>query len=107
VATAAGRTKVEGILARLGVEDFEVVAHEAGVRPIVRRSMPLIGRTPRGEVVFNGLGSKGAVYAPGMGRRLAEWLVQGRAIDPELDVGHFMTDHPAASRGLRPPEDLA
>ncbi|MEM9235484.1 MAG: FAD-dependent oxidoreductase [Verrucomicrobiota bacterium] len=88
--TLAGRIRVEEMLERLGVQDFEVVAHEAGVRPIVRRSKPLIGRTPAGEVVFNGLGSKGSLYAPGAARRLAEWLTEGKEIDETLDVGKWL-----------------
>ncbi|BCX46718.1 FAD-dependent oxidoreductase [Haloferula helveola] len=87
--TQAGRERGEEILRALGVGDFEVVDHEAGVRPIVRRSMPLIGEV-NGEVVFNGLGSKGSLYAPGVARRLAEWLVDGVEIDGELDAGRWL-----------------
>lgn len=87
--TRAGRTRVEEIVRTLGGEDFEVVAHEAGVRPIVRRSIPLIG--PLGdEVIFNGLGSKGSLYAPGVARRLADWLVDGSEIEPDLEVGRWL-----------------
>ncbi|MCH7228756.1 NAD(P)/FAD-dependent oxidoreductase [Haloferula sp. A504] len=87
--TAAGRARVEEIVRTLGGENFEVVAHEAGVRPIVRRSMPLIGKVG-GEVVFNGLGSKGSLYAPGVARRLAEWIVDGTEIESELELGRWM-----------------
>lgn len=87
--TAAGRARVEEILRTLSGTSFEVVAHEAGVRPIVRRSMPLIGMVG-GEVVFNGLGSKGSLYAPGVARRLGEWLVDGTEIEEELEVGRWM-----------------
>jgi glycine/D-amino acid oxidase-like deaminating enzyme len=88
--TAKGRTQVEGILARLGVTDYRVVAHEAGIRPIVRRSMPLIGELSDGSVVFNGLGSKGSLYAPGTSRRLVEWLIDGKPIEDDLDVARWM-----------------
>lgn len=87
--TEAGRERVEEILRALGVEGFEVVAHEAGVRPIIRRSMPLIGEVD-GEIVFNGLGSKGSLYAPGVARRLVEWMIDGTEIDPELDVAGWL-----------------
>ena len=87
--TEAGRTRVEEILRGLGVEDFEIVSHEAGVRPIVRRSMPLIGKAGD-AVVFNGLGSKGSLYAPGVARRLAEWLVDGSEIENELDAAAWL-----------------
>jgi glycine oxidase len=88
--TEAGRLRVGEILQRLGVGEYEVVAHEAGIRPIVRRSMPLIGRLPDGKVGFNGLGSKGSLYAPGVARRLTEWLLEGKEIEEELDVERWM-----------------
>lgn len=89
--TMAGRIRVEEILGRLGIAEFEVVAHEAGIRPIVRRSMPLIGRLADGSVGFNGLGSKGSLYAPGVARRLVEWLLDGKEIEEDLRVEHWMS----------------
>ena len=88
--TEAGRLRVSEILSGLGVEEWELVAHEAGIRPIVRRSMPLIGRLPDGAVGFNGLGSKGSLYAPGVARRLVEWMIEGREIEEDLDVERWM-----------------
>lgn len=88
--TAAGRTRVEEILAVLGVSDYEVVRHEAGVRPIVRRSQPLIGRLDDGSRIFNGLGSKGSLYAPRVSEMLADWLVEGAEIEPDFDVRGFL-----------------
>jgi len=88
--TETGRERVLQILENLGVDSFDGVDHEAGVRPIVRRSMPLIGHLEDGSVIFNGLGSKGSLYAPGVARRLVDWLVDGRAIDAELDVAGWV-----------------
>lgn len=86
--TSAGRLKVEAIAAKLGGGTFEVIAHEAGIRPILRRSEPLIG--PLGEGwMFNGLGSKGSLYAPGMASRLVSWLLDGIEPEPEVDFRHF------------------
>ncbi len=84
--TAAGRARVEEIARLLGGADFEVTGHEAGVRPIVRKSQPVIGPLEDGRIVFNGLGSKGSLYAPGVARRLAEWLANETDIEPGLDV---------------------
>lgn len=84
--TREGREKVEEIARVLGGDDFEVIGHDAGVRPIVRRSQPVIGELPDGRVIFNGLGSKGSLYAPGVADRLVKWLTDGAGIDPELDV---------------------
>lgn len=88
--TDAGRLRVSEILSRLGVGEWGLVAHEAGIRPIVRRSMPLIGRLPDGSVGFNGLGSKGSLYAPGVARRLVEWMIEGKEIEEDLDVEKWM-----------------
>lgn len=73
--TEAGKEKVMAIARRLGGDgDFEILAHEAGVRPILRRSEPLIGPLENNDWMFNGLGSKGSLFAPGIARRLARWI---------------------------------
>lgn len=82
--SSAGRARVEQITARLGGGDFEVIAHQAGIRPILRRSEPLIGPTGDGDWMFNGLGSKGSLYAPGIARRLARWLIDHE--EPEAEA---------------------
>lgn len=88
--TEKGRARVEEIAARLGGADFEVIRHEAGVRPILRRSQPLIGPLADGGWMFNALGSKGSLYAPGMAARLAAWLIEGREPEPEVDFRRFL-----------------
>ncbi|GAA5125954.1 FAD-binding oxidoreductase [Luteolibacter yonseiensis] len=87
--TAKGRARVEEIAGRLGGGAFEVIGHEAGVRPILRRSQPLIGPMADGGWMFNALGSKGSLYAPGMAARLAAWLVDGTEPEPEVDFRKF------------------
>ena len=94
--TPEGRARIGEILRALGGDDFEVIAHDAGVRPIVRKSQPLIGALPDGRVIFNGLGSKGSLYAPGVSARLNAWLSEGLPIEPDLDVaglGLRRSDH--------------
>ncbi len=88
--TEKGRARVAEIAARLGgAGDYVVISHEAGVRPILRRSQPLMGPLADGGWMFNALGSKGSLYAPGMAARLAAWLVEGREPEPEVDFHHF------------------
>ncbi|MBC8127623.1 MAG: FAD-binding oxidoreductase [Gloeobacteraceae cyanobacterium ES-bin-144] len=87
--TEAGRVRVEEIVRKLGGGDFQVIDHQAGVRPILRRSEPLIGPIGGGDWMFNGLGSKGTLYAPGIAQRLAAWLVDGVEPDAELDFRNF------------------
>lgn len=78
IPSPAGREKVMAIAHRLGGDDqFEIIAHEAGVRPILRRSEPMIGPLGGGDWMFNALGSKGSLFAPGIARRLAQWICDG------------------------------
>ena len=88
--TDAGKLRVIQILQRLGGPGpFEVISHEAGIRPIIRRSEPLIGPTGDDTWVFNGLGSKGSLYAPRMARHLADWIVEGAEPEEWMDVRKF------------------
>ncbi len=89
VPTEKARARVEEIAGKLGGGVFEVIGHEAGVRPILRRSQPLIGPLGGGWM-FNALGSKGSLYAPGMAARLARWLVDGLEPEPEVDFRVFV-----------------
>jgi glycine/D-amino acid oxidase-like deaminating enzyme len=81
--------RLRRIAMKLGGADFEIIAHEAGVRPILRRSEPLIGPMSEGGWMFNGLGSKGSLYAPGMARRLALWMLDGQEPEEHFDIRAF------------------
>ncbi|MEO5711966.1 MAG: FAD-dependent oxidoreductase [Luteolibacter sp.] len=90
VPTEKGRARVEEIAAKLGGLDFETITHDAGIRPILRRSQPLIGPLEEGGWMFNALGSKGSLYAPGMAARLARWLLDGTEPEPDVDLRVFL-----------------
>ncbi len=68
--------------------DFEIVAHDAGVRPIVKGRHPLLGRHPTLPqfAYFNGLGSKGSLQAPAMAAQLAAHLAEGTPLGSEVDL---------------------
>ena len=86
--TTAGRAQIEELIRSFTNLPYEVVEHVAGVRPIVRQSRPVIGRHPERNdlAIFNGLGSKGVLYAPGAAARLAVHLCDGKEIEEELNV---------------------
>lgn len=88
--TEKGRAQVEEIARALMDDHFTVINHEAGIRPILRRSEPLVGEID-GEWFFNGLGSKGSLYAPGVARRLTACLLDGAEPGPGLDLREFLT----------------
>ena len=81
--TEAGLARIEALARKLGGDDFQVVEHVAGIRPILRRSQPLIGKNAEGNWILNGLGSKGSLYAPKMAVMLADWMCDGTV--PDVD----------------------
>lgn len=82
--TEAGLARICDIAKKLGGEDFQLVEHVAGIRPILRRSQPLIGKNAEGNWIFNGLGSKGSLYAPKMAAMLADWICDGLVPDADF-----------------------
>ena len=91
--TTDGRAKLEELVAEFTELPFRVLNQVAGIRPIVRTSQPVIGahaKLPK-TYVFNGLGSKGCLYGPKASQELVTHLLDGKKIDPELDV-RFLQD---------------
>lgn len=62
--------------------------HVAGVRPIVRNSIPVVGQheASRNDWVLNGLGSKGCLYGPSAARQLVAAILDGDGIDPTMTL---------------------
>lgn len=67
---------------------FEVVSHEAAVRPIHRNQYPILGLHPvhRQLGYFNGLGSKGSLLAPFFAQQFVSHLSHGSPIDSQVDL---------------------
>lgn len=72
-----------------------IIAHQAGVRPASADRLPWLGRHPRQSrlVVFNGLGAKGALYAPWLAEILAEHLALGVPLPKEVDIARCGCQH--------------
>ena len=75
--TTTGHTRISQIIHTLGGTDYTLIDHVAAIRPILRRSQPLIGKNPSGDWIFNALGSKGSLYAPAFSQLLADWILNG------------------------------
>lgn len=88
VPTAAGRDEICGRLREFLRPPFEVVGHTAAVRPIVDQRKLLLGLLPGKPRIgfFNGLSSKGSLWAPHFAGQLADALTGRGAIDAEVDV---------------------
>ena len=69
----------------------KVTHHNAGLRPCTKDFRPFIGSHPLDSSlhVFNGLGSKGALLAPGMIRQFLDYLLKGIPLDGEIDCKRY------------------
>jgi len=72
---------------------YEVVGHEAGVRPTVSDRRPLLGSHPKHSLlsVLNGFGSHGVMIAPWASKHLYEYLQTNKALDQEVDIKRFQS----------------
>lgn len=70
---------------------YELRGVQTAVRPAMEGSGMAIGRWPQrpGHYIFNGLGSKGVLRAPWAAGHLLELMLEGRAVDPEVDLMRF------------------
>jgi glycine/D-amino acid oxidase-like deaminating enzyme len=67
---------------------YEIIAHEAGIRPAVAHRRPFLGRHPDHEniAILNGLGTKGVVLAPYFANMLCGNLLHGEQVLKDVDV---------------------
>lgn len=77
---------IEEELRQLLQMPFEVVDVASGIRPTVRDRRPLMGSSAQRSdfFIFNGLGTKGALLAPYWAEHLAQHLLEGSALSPEV-----------------------
>lgn len=70
---------------------FEVVAHQAAVRPTVRDRRPFIGLHPQMPSlgIFNGFGTKGAALIPFFAEHFVDSLLNNVLLDKEIDIQRF------------------
>ena len=83
------RDDIAGRLRELIRLPFDIIDHQAAVRPIVKGRQPVIGALadcPE-AVIFNGLGSHGSLLAPGLARELVAHLFDsGGTLSADFDV---------------------
>lgn len=89
--TANARVALEASARELLPQSFTVIGHRAGIRVNLPDKLPVVGRHPvqPGLGVLNGLGAKGALYAPWLAQQWVAHLRDGVAFAPEVDVRRF------------------
>ncbi|MCC6726203.1 MAG: FAD-dependent oxidoreductase [Saprospiraceae bacterium] len=70
---------------------YEIISHEAGIRPTVADVRPLLGRHSEFHnlFIFNGLGTKGALMGPFFAQQMAKYLVGFGGLDEDVDIKRF------------------
>ncbi len=90
--TDAARMELEKSAGRLlGGAAFRVTGQQVGLRMTSADKHPVVGRSSGdpGLGIFNGLGSKGALLAPGLARQWVNHLTEAVPFDAAVDVRRF------------------
>lgn len=89
--TADNAAFLEDRLKELVCVPYEIVGHQAAIRPTVKDRKPFLGRHPNYPklIIFNGLGTKGASVAPLTSQWLAEHLLAGKELPAEVNIERF------------------
>jgi len=87
----AGKEELIAKLKKMLPYDFDVIKHEAGVRPSVVDRRPVLGTHPIHSQlkIFNGLGTKAVMLAPFFAKQLCDYLIEGEDLNVEVDVRRF------------------
>ena len=92
--SSAGRSYLQERLGEVLTTPFEVVAHQAAVRPTVKDRRPFLGQHSQHAplFIFNGMGTKGASLTPYWAQHLVKHLIYNQPLDPEVDIVRFNED---------------
>jgi glycine oxidase len=93
VPTESGKNEILEKLNHLYKGRVEVVGHLAGIRPSTRDRRPFLGQHPTYENIhiFNGLGTKGVSLSPFFARQMADFLVDRKPLDREVDIERYFS----------------
>ncbi len=71
--------------------NFEIIDHNAGVRPTVRDRRPLVGTHPEYKRlhILNGLGTRGVMIAPEIAQILYDFIENNTALDTYIDIKRY------------------
>lgn len=90
--TEKGKLELLHKLNAVVTSPYEIISHEAGVRPAVSDRRPLVGQHPeiKNMYIFNGLGTKAVMLAPYFAKQLVNLLKYQLPIDPEVSPARFI-----------------
>ncbi len=91
IPTEKGKTELVQKLNSVLTSPYQIISHDAGVRPSVIDRRPVVGAHPefKNIFIFNGLGTKAVMLAPYFAKQLVNYIQQNSAIDSEVNPVRF------------------
>jgi len=89
--TEKARDEIIENLTSLVENEFKIVDHVAGIRPTTKDRRPVMGKHPDidGFYLFNGLGAKGYLLAPLLGKEMADFILDKKPLHEEQDLRRY------------------
>ncbi|SHI90507.1 Glycine/D-amino acid oxidase [Mesonia phycicola] len=89
--TDSAKKQIEAKLKQVLQVPYEVVKHEAGIRPTVKDRRPILGRHAEYSNFFinNGYGSRGIIIAPSAANWLYNFIENNQPLPKEVNVTRF------------------
>ncbi len=88
VPTESGKEQLIEKLEKITDLTFEILDHEAVIRPAVKQRRPLLGRSAVNDKMYilNGLGTKGVILAPYFANQLTDYILRDKPIEKEVNI---------------------
>ncbi len=89
--TEKARKEIAENLSSLVENEFRIVDQVAGIRPTTKDRRPAMGEHPeiKGFYLFNGLGAKGYLIAPLLGKEMVEFILDKKPLHEEQDLRRY------------------
>ena len=89
--TEHGKNELKAHLKTILKSEYEVVNHQAAIRPTTKDRRPLLGCHPKfhNMFIFNGLGTKGASLAPKLAEIMCDFLINKKSLWEEIDLKRY------------------
>ncbi|MFK7948938.1 MAG: NAD(P)/FAD-dependent oxidoreductase [Saprospiraceae bacterium] len=93
--TEKGRINLEKKLQKIIKVPYEIIKHQAAIRPNVKDRRPFIGQHPKFDnlFIFNGLGTKGSSLAPYFANHFVEHLLHQKPLMKEVNIQRYKMEN--------------
>lgn len=89
VPTEEGLDKLKRDLGKIFTGTYQIIDHQAGVRPNTQDQKPLLGHIQNNIYLLNGLGSRGVLMAPLLANQILDYILENTPLDSSIDVKRF------------------